>query len=64
MVRIGVFVYSTPEFAGQPEVANGASDLMVEMFGEEIGRHARAAVGAVSLPLGCSVEIDGIFEIE
>ncbi|MGE0408210.1 MAG: RidA family protein [Amphiplicatus sp.] len=62
VVKLGAFVNSTPDFTDQPKVANGASDLMVAIFGEA-GRHARAAVGAPSLPLGAAVEIDGVFEI-
>ena len=57
IVKLTVFVASTPEFGGQPVVANGASDLMIEVFGES-GRHARAAVGCVSLPLGVPVEVE------
>jgi len=63
VVKLGGFVSCTPDFTDQPKVINGASDLMVEVFGDK-GRHARFAVGAPSLPLGVSVEIDGIFEIE
>ncbi|SCA55203.1 Endoribonuclease L-PSP family protein [Candidatus Terasakiella magnetica] len=63
VVKLGGFVNGTPEFTDQPQVINGASDLMVEVFGD-VGRHARAAVGVASLPLGISVEIDGIFEFE
>lgn len=62
VVRLGVFVASTPEFTGQPGVANGASELMVEVFGEA-GRHARAAVGTNVLPLGATVEVEGVFEV-
>jgi enamine deaminase RidA (YjgF/YER057c/UK114 family) len=62
VVRLGGFVNSAPDFTDQPKVINGASDLMAEVFGDA-GRHARAAVGAPSLPLGVSVEVDGIFEI-
>lgn len=62
VVKLGAFVASTPEFTDQPKVANGASDLMVAVFGDA-GRHARAAVSAPSLPLGAAVEIDGVFEI-
>ncbi|MEL6128036.1 MAG: RidA family protein, partial [Pseudomonadota bacterium] len=47
----------------QPAVINGASDLMVEVFGAAKGSHARAAVGSPSLPLGVAVEIEGIFEV-
>lgn len=61
-VRLGVFVNSAPGFTAQPAVANGASDLMVAVFGDA-GRHARAAVGVSSLPLGVAVEIDAVFEI-
>ena len=61
-VRLGGFVACAPDFTDHPKVINGASDLMVEVFGEA-GRHARAAVGAPSLPLGVAVEIDAIFEI-
>lgn len=62
IVRLGAFVNCTPEFEDQPKVVNGASDLMVSVFGEA-GRHARAAVGAPSLPMGAAVEIDAIVEI-
>ena len=62
-VRLGVFVNADGEFARHPEVANGASDLMVAVFGEA-GKHARAAVGAPSLPRGVAVEVEGLFEIE
>jgi enamine deaminase RidA (YjgF/YER057c/UK114 family) len=62
VVKLTGFVNCTPDFTDQPKVVNGASDLMVAVFGEA-GRHARAAVGAPSLPLGVSVEIEGIFEI-
>ena len=62
VVKLTGFVNCTPEFTDQPKVVNGASDLMVAVFGDA-GRHARAAVGAPSLPLGVAVEIEGIFEI-
>jgi enamine deaminase RidA (YjgF/YER057c/UK114 family) len=61
-VRLGGFVNGTPEFTDQPQVMNGASDLMVAAFGER-GRHARAAVGVNSLPRGVAVEVDALFEI-
>jgi len=61
-VKLGGFVNSTPDFTDQPKVINGASDLMVAVFGDA-GRHARAAVSAPSLPLGVAVEIDAVFEI-
>lgn len=63
VVRLGGFVASAPSFTDQPKVINGASDLMVEAFGAEIGTHARFAVGAPSLPLNTAVEVDGTFEI-
>lgn len=62
VVRLGGFVACTPDFTDHPKVVNGASDLMVEVFGEA-GRHARAAVGAPSLPLGVPVEIEAVLEI-
>jgi len=62
VVKLGGFVNSATDFTEQPSVINGASDLLVELFGEK-GRHARTAVGA-NLPLGDAVEIDGIFEVE
>ena len=61
-VKINGFVNSAADFTDQAKVMNGASDLLVEVFGER-GRHARAAVGVASLPFGVAVEIDGIFEI-
>ena len=62
IVKMGGFVNSTPEFADQPKVINGASDLMVAVFGDA-GKHTRAAVSAGALPLGVAVEIDAIAEI-
>lgn len=62
VVKLGAFVTSTPDFTDQPKVANGASDLMAEVFGGA-GKHARAAVGAPSLPLGAAVEVDAIFAV-
>ena len=61
-VKIGVFVNCIDGFKQQPEVANGVSDLMVEIFGEA-GRHARFAVGTNALPRNCATESDGVFEI-
>lgn len=61
-VKIGGFVNCTPDFTEQPKVMNGASDLLVQVFGER-GRHARAAVGVAALPFNVAVEVDGIFEI-
>ncbi len=62
VIRVGGFVASTPEFTGHPGVINGASDLLVEVFGAA-GRHARAAVGVAALPLDAPVEVDLIVEI-
>lgn len=62
VVKLGGFVNAGPDFTDHPKVINGASDLMVEVFGEA-GKHARFAVGAGSLPLGVAVEIDGVFEL-
>jgi len=62
VVKLVGFVNGAPEYEGHPSVINGASDLMVEVFGDK-GKHARSAVGAGSLPLNTSVEIESIFEI-
>jgi len=62
IVKLTGFVNSTGDFADQPKVINGASDLMVEVFGDK-GRHARAAVSAAALPLGVAVEIEAIVEV-
>ena len=64
VVKLGGFVNSTAEFTDQPKVINGASDLMLAVFGEPAGQHARFAISANSLPLGVAVEVDGIFEID
>ena len=61
-VKLGVFVNSAATFTQQPEVANGASDLLVALFGER-GRHARSAVGVPVLPRGVAVEIDAVVHI-
>jgi enamine deaminase RidA (YjgF/YER057c/UK114 family) len=60
-LKLNVFVRSDDNFSDQPKVANGASDLMVEVFSEK-GRHARSAIGVRQLPFGVSVEIDAVFE--
>ncbi len=62
-VKLGIFVNGDADFKDHPAVANGASDLMVEVLGDA-GKHARAAVGSGSLPFGVSVEVDAIFEIK
>lgn len=61
-VRLGGFVNSIPTYGPLPQVMNGASDLMVELFGDR-GRHARATVGVAQLPFDCAVEVDGVFEV-
>jgi len=62
IVKLGVFVNSDPRFTDQAKVANGASELMQDIFGEP-GRHARSAVGVPVLPLGVAVEIDAIVAV-
>ena len=62
VVKLGAFVNSAASFTDQPKVANGASELMVEVFGEA-GRHARSAVGVPVLPLGAAVEVDAILSV-
>ena len=62
VVKLGGFVNCTDDFTGQPGVVNGASDLMVEVFGDK-GRHSRSAVGVNALPLGVCVEVDALIEI-
>ena len=62
ILKLGAFVSSTGDFTDQPKVANGASDLMFDVFGEA-GRHARSAVGVPVLPLGVPVEVDAIVAI-
>ena len=62
VVKLGGFVNVTSDFTNIPQVVNGCSDLMVEVFGDA-GRHARFAVGAPSLPLGVAVEIDAVIEL-
>ncbi|MEM9572277.1 MAG: RidA family protein [Pseudomonadota bacterium] len=62
VVKLGGFVNAHPDFEAIPQVINGCSDLMVDVFGDA-GRHARSAVSSPVLPLGVAVEIDGVFEI-
>lgn len=64
IVRLGGFVAATPDFTQHPAVINGASNLMVDVFGKDIGSHARAAVGSASLPFGVGVEVDAIVEFK
>lgn len=63
VVKLNIFVNSDPRFTDQPKVGNGASELMVEIFGE-VGKHARAAVGVPTLPMGVAVEVDAIVAVK
>jgi enamine deaminase RidA (YjgF/YER057c/UK114 family) len=62
VMRLGGFINSAPRFADGPKVMNGASDLMVEVFGDK-GRHARSTVGVAALPADAAVEVEGLFEV-
>lgn len=62
VVRLGGFINATPDFLDGPKVMNGASDLMVAVFGDK-GRHARTTVGVSVLPLDAAVEVEGMFEV-
>lgn len=62
LVKLTGFVNSTPDFGDQPQVVNGASDLMAEVLGDA-GKHARSAVGVAALPFGVAVEIEAIFRL-
>ena len=62
VLRLGGFVNCTPDFTDMPQVVNGASDMMVEVFGDA-GKHARAAVGVSSLPFGVAVEVEAMVEL-
>ena len=62
VVRLGGFINSAPGYADGPKVMNGASDLMVEVFGDK-GRHARSTVGVSALPANVAVEVEGLFEV-
>jgi enamine deaminase RidA (YjgF/YER057c/UK114 family) len=62
IVKLGVFVNSTPDFTDHPKVANGCSDTIEEIFGDA-GKHARSAVGVAALPLGVAVEVDAIVAV-
>jgi enamine deaminase RidA (YjgF/YER057c/UK114 family) len=62
VVRLGGFINSAPDFGAVPGVMNGASDLMVEVFGD-LGRHARSTVGVAQLPLDAAVEVEAMFEV-
>lgn len=63
IIKLGAFICSAPDFSDQPKVANGASELMFDIFGEK-GRHARSAVGVPVLPLHAAVEVDAIIALE
>ena len=62
-VRLGGYINAEPDFTDLAAVMNGASDLAVEVLGD-MGRHARTTIGVASLPLGCAVEVDALFEVE
>ena len=62
-LKLNVFIAATADFTRQPEVANGASDLIGAVFGEA-GKHARSSVGVASLPRGAAVEVDAVFELK
>lgn len=62
-VRLGGFINAEPDFTDLPAVMNGASDLAVDLLGDR-GRHARSTIGVASLPLGCAVEVEALFEVE
>ncbi len=63
IVRVGGFVNSVPEFSDQPKVINGASELLGQIFGEK-GKHARAAVGSINLPIDAAVEVEMVVEVK
>jgi enamine deaminase RidA (YjgF/YER057c/UK114 family) len=63
IVKLGAFINCTADFTEQPEVANGASDLMEQVFGDA-GKHARAAVGVPALPRGAAVEVDAVVALK
>lgn len=62
VVRLGGFVNAGPDFSNGPKIMNGASDLMVEAFGDK-GRHARTTVGVAALPMDAAIEVEGLFEV-
>lgn len=64
ILKLEAFVSATPDFTNHPEVVNGASDLLVQLFGPEIGAHSRFAVGCSSLPRNVPVEIGAVVELE
>ena len=64
VIRVVGYINSAPEFGEQSAVLNGASDLLLEVFGRSIGTHTRSAIGVASLPLGAAVEVDAILDVE
>eukprot|EP00744_Colponema_vietnamica_P017965 GILI01025314.1.p1 GENE.GILI01025314.1~~GILI01025314.1.p1 ORF type:complete len:165 (+),score=31.83 GILI01025314.1:79-573(+) len=64
VVKITVFVNSNPKLTRLPEIGNAASEVLLKVFPDKVGAHARCAIGVATLPLGATVEIDGIFEIK
>merc|ERR1712050_28542 len=64
VLKVEAFVNATPEFTDHPQIVNGCSDLLVEVFGPKVGPHSRFAVGCSSLPLGVAVEVGATIEIE
>jgi enamine deaminase RidA (YjgF/YER057c/UK114 family) len=64
VVKLLCLVNSAPDFGDQPSVADGASDLLIEVFGPDRGPHGRSAIGMAALPFGIAVEIEAIFEVE
>lgn len=63
VVRLGGFINAEPDYTDLPAIMNGASDLAVEVFGDK-GRHARSTIGVASLPFGCAVEVEALFEVD
>ena len=63
-IKLGGFMNCDPAFTKHPAIIDGASKLMIEVFGDKVGAHARIAIGVNSLPLGAAVEVEAIFEIE
>lgn len=64
LVKLGAFVNAVPDFSDHPKVVNGASDLMVDVFGPKIADHVRFAVGSGSLPANAAVEIEAVFRMK
>lgn len=64
LIKLGAFVNAVPHFSDHPKVVNGASDLMVHVFGAEVANHVRFAVGSESLPANAAVEIEALFRIQ